>query len=132
MAPFTGLSSAFDMEFWNSREARRAEIASANGLASARSLAVVAGHLATPGASFPLSPPAWQEMHDFPTEGSTFGMKTNFTQGGVNKFEEEGGRDGYYGWFGYGGSVFQWHPDLRIGFAMEEIFRLRSSNVFRN
>ena len=26
-------------------------------------------------------------------------------------------RDGYYGWFGFGGSVFQWHPDLRIGFA---------------
>ena len=78
---------------------------------------MVAGHLATPGASFPLSPSAWQEMHNFPTEGSTFGMKTNFTQGGVNKFEEEGGRDGYYGWFGYGGSVFQWHPDLRIGFG---------------
>ena len=23
----------------------------------------------------------------------------------------------YYGWFGYGGSVFQWHPDLNIGFG---------------
>ena len=26
-------------------------------------------------------------------------------------------RDGYYGWMGYGGSVFQWHPELEIGFA---------------
>ena len=26
-------------------------------------------------------------------------------------------RDGYYGWYGLGGSVFQWHPELRIGFA---------------
>ena len=26
-------------------------------------------------------------------------------------------RDGFYGWMGYGGSVFQWHPELRIGFA---------------
>ena len=133
-APFRGLITAFDLDFWNSREARRAEIASANGLASARSLAVVAGHLATPGASFPLSPPAWQEMHDFPTEGSTFGMKTNFTQGGVNKFaggEERLGEvksgeivhygdqlpRGLYGWGGYGGSLFLWSPQHNIGFA---------------
>ncbi len=26
-------------------------------------------------------------------------------------------RDGYFGWYGMGGSVFQWHPDLEIGFA---------------
>ena len=26
-------------------------------------------------------------------------------------------RAGYYGWMGYGGSIFQWHPKLRIGFA---------------
>ena len=25
------------------------------------------------------------------------------------------GRDGYWGWHGYGGSVFQWDPELRIG-----------------
>ena len=35
-----------------------------------------------------------------------------FTQGGVAQMEEEDtsqtlGRDGYYGWMGYGGSVFQ-------------------------
>ena len=39
-------------------------------------------------------------------------------QGGVCKFGDYGeGRDGYYGWFGYGGSVFQWNPELKIGFA---------------
>ena len=26
-------------------------------------------------------------------------------------------RDGYVGWMGLGGSVFQWHPELKIGFA---------------
>ncbi len=26
-------------------------------------------------------------------------------------------RDGYYGWFGMGGSIFQWHPELEIGFG---------------
>ena len=37
------------------------------------------------------------------------------TSGGINKFHEEGGvgRDGYYGWHGYGGSVFQWYPEHR-------------------
>ena len=50
-----------------------------------------------------------------------------FTQGGVAKFEEEAeqsggesgdnttGRDGFYGWMGFGGSVFQWNPELKIG-----------------
>ena len=33
----------------------------------------------------------------------------------MNKFEEEGGRGGYWGWYGYGGSVFQWQPDLKLG-----------------
>ena len=26
-------------------------------------------------------------------------------------------RDGYYGWIGWGGTVFQWNPDLKISFA---------------
>ena len=26
-------------------------------------------------------------------------------------------RDGFYGWMGHGGSVFQWHPELKISFA---------------
>ena len=43
------------------------------------------------------------------------------SQGGVARFQEaEGagvGRDGYWGWHGYGGSVFQWDPELRIGWV---------------
>ncbi len=26
-------------------------------------------------------------------------------------------RQGFYGWYGLGGSVFQWHPEERIGFS---------------
>ena len=26
-------------------------------------------------------------------------------------------RKGYYGWYGLGRAVFQWHPEARIGFA---------------
>ena len=31
-------------------------------------------------------------------------------------------RIGFYGWFGYGGSIFQWHPQLKIGFAFVPTF----------
>ena len=27
------------------------------------------------------------------------------------------GREGFYGWMGLGGSIFQWNPELEIGFA---------------
>ena len=55
-----------------------------------------------------------------------------FTQGGVAKFEEEAeqsgdetgdnttGRDGFYGWMGFGGSVFQWNPELKIGYVAHD------------
>ena len=56
------------------------------------------------------------------------GYRTNFTQGGINKFEDPqepnefeaplmGYRNGYFGWYGMGGSVMQWDPDLKIGFG---------------
>ena len=64
----------------------------------------------------------------------------NFTQGGVCIYEgknsttsddktvlglpkpatfpqEDEDREGFIGWVGEGGSVFQWHPELRIGFG---------------
>jgi len=56
-------------------------------------------------------------------------METSFTRGGVARFWHYGrdpvrmlraldlGRDGYFGWMGLGGSIFQWHPAWRIGFA---------------
>ena len=54
---------------------------------------------------------------------------TTFTQGGVNKFipvdeQRTGldrafnrGREGFYGWIGLGGSIFQWNPEHDIGFS---------------
>ena len=53
-------------------------------------------------------------------------METKFTEGGVNVFqdlplfpEEWGfqGRQGFVGWMGFGGSVFQWHSGYRVGFG---------------
>ena len=40
-------------------------------------------------------------------------------QGGVCQFEDDvsQGRGGFFGWMGFGGSVFQWHPELKIGFG---------------
>jgi len=42
------------------------------------------------------------------------GEPTDFTQGGVSKSDIV---EGFYGWFGFGGSVFQWNPELNISFA---------------
>ena len=74
-----------------------------------------------------LSLKAWTSLHDKPNKGKLFGaFPTRFTQGGVNLYEnpvlvpEEAGmtgRGGYVGWMGFGGSIFQWHPDNKIGFA---------------
>ena len=34
-----------------------------------------------------------------------------------NFTEQVCGREGYVGWSGYGGSVMQWNPTLKIGFG---------------
>ena len=58
----------------------------------------------------------------------SLGFRTCFTQGGINKFDDVqnptpiersilGYRIRYYGWMGFGGSVMQWHPQLKIGFG---------------
>ena len=55
-------------------------------------------------------------------------VRTRFTKGGVNFYQTlpdatkaektlNNNREGFYGWMGYGGSLFQWHPDLKIGFS---------------
>ena len=44
-------------------------------------------------------------------------MLTNFSQGGLNIYE-----DGWVGWMGLGGSLLQWHPELRISFAFVPSF----------
>jgi len=108
---------------YNLEDMRRGETSSANGNCSARGLAKLGAAMAcqgTLGEVTVLSNKAWQALHAEPEAFTIMGvLPTNFTQGGVNKFEEEAGagRDGYYGWFGYGGSVFEWNPDLKIGFG---------------
>ena len=56
----------------------------------------------------------------------------NFTKGGFAQYQVypaetelqaqsnsqmNEGREGFYGWSGFGGSIFQWHPELQISFA---------------
>jgi len=133
--PFKSSGDTFDISFWNSTEARSAEIPSAGGLASARSLAIIAGQLASGGGQL-ISENTFKKMHEKDTEGFVFGMKSFYTQGGVNYYKdgfvnaEDEAKEtngfvhygqqvarGMYGWGGYGGSVFLWDPKTEIGFA---------------
>jgi len=111
---------------FNQDMTRRGESSSANGNCSARGLAKVAAAMAN-GGTFQevkvLGEKGWEAMHAKPTLGQLgFGSSDElyFTQGGVAEFRSTdayNARAGYYGWMGYGGSIFQWHPKLRIGFA---------------
>lgn len=120
--------------FVSTEQFRKTEAMSFNAHASARGLATLAAILAEKG-----SPPegsksqrliseeTYNKMHADPKkarDAEIFGMVTNFTQGGVNVFTApknprlaDQHRDGYVGWMGLGGSVFQWHPELKIGFS---------------
>ena len=61
-------------------------------------------------------------------------LRSNFTLGGLNCFKKfpdatwvesekfNKNREGFYGWFGMGGSIMQWNPDLQIGFAFIPTF----------
>jgi len=112
-------------KLWNTPTIRKGESPSANGNCSARGLAKIAAAMANKGGfdgKTVLSREAWEAMHADPTDGILVNNSVKFTQGGVAQFEEEdrsetNGRQGYYGWMGLGGSVFQWHPELRIGFG---------------
>ena len=92
---------------------------------------------------------AWNEIHKNP-KWEDFGqwpfgdnIRTHFTQGGFNYFtklenmnEAEKNMyvnwEGYYGWFGYGGSIFQWNPELKIGFAYVPTFLLFLEDMFNS
>jgi CubicO group peptidase (beta-lactamase class C family) len=111
----------------------RGETPSANATCSARGLAKVAAMMAAGGkweGREYLGEQAWKAMHDKPVKAAMGGMMTTrFTQGGVDCFQPCGpgstraerdfntGREGFYGWMGFGGSILQWHPKLEIGFA---------------
>jgi len=64
-----------------------------------------------------ISESAWKQMHDNVTSLEMMGTPFSFSQGGICKAPEGSNNEGYYGWNGYGGSSFQWHPELKIGFA---------------
>jgi CubicO group peptidase (beta-lactamase class C family) len=128
--PLAGMSS---MGFFNEPDFARGETPSANASCSARGLAKIAAMMSgggrLEGREF-LSEGAWQALHEHPLKALMGGMlTTRFTQGGVDCFtpctpestqaerDFNEGREGFYGWMGFGGSIFQWHPELDIGFA---------------
>ncbi|MEP5766661.1 MAG: serine hydrolase domain-containing protein [Halieaceae bacterium] len=128
--PFTGMGG---LGFFNNPGFARGETPSANANCSARGLAKIAGMMAAGGKwedTEYLSESAWAAMHDHSLKADMGGlMTTRFTQGGVDSFvactpdsssmerDFNEGREGFYGWMGLGGSIFQWHPGLEIGFA---------------
>ena len=75
-----------------------------------------------------LKPEAWQALHAEPITRD-MNIQTSFTQGGVAYFSQDNmgpgamnqalnqGREGFYGWMGLGGSIFQWHPEKQISIA---------------
>ena len=117
---------------FNSREVAMGETPSANTHASARGLARLAAMMADRG-SFEgkefINERAWDDLHDHATEADMGFITARFTQGGVASFSQVGaspssldsglnnGREGFFGWMGLGGSLFQWQPELRIGFG---------------
>ena len=110
----------------------RGECPSGTVQASARGLAKVAAMMANRGqwqGQRVLSENAWQSMHAMPIRAEMGSFYATLCQGGVAQFHKtdaknprmerkfHSGREGYYGWLGVGGSIFQWHPELKIGFA---------------
>ncbi len=128
--PLTGMTN---LNIFNEPNFARGETPSANATCSARGLGKVAAMMAAggklEGREF-LTGSAWKAMHEHPLKAAMGGMLiTRFTQGGVDCFtptntqstqaerDFNDGREGFYGWMGLGGSIFQWHPELDIGFA---------------
>lgn len=128
--PLKGMSS---MGFFNEPGFARGETPSANANCSARGLAKIAAMMSARGqwgGTEYLSEQAWKAMHENPLKADMGSLLiTRFTQGGVDSFtacnpdstqaeqDFNEGREGFYGWMGLGGSIFQWHPGLDIGFA---------------
>lgn len=127
--PFKGMKS---VGFFNKPDVARGETPSANATCSARALAKIAAAMAARGkwgGHRILAEDAWAALHAKPVRKEMGLITTEFTQGGVNAFETTNGRstrldrafnegrEGFYGWMGLGGSVFQWHPRHEIGFG---------------
>lgn len=119
--------------FFNDRSVALGQTPSANTKSSARTLAKIASMMAGRGkfgGKEYLTEQGWEALHAAPMDASMGGlMSTRFTQGGVNQFlpctaesstlerEFQEGREGFFGWMGLGGSIFQWNPEHDIGFC---------------
>ncbi|XP_023325826.1 uncharacterized protein LOC111699384 isoform X2 [Eurytemora carolleeae] len=138
-AMFEGVDPGLDPgvlipEFMNSPDWRLGESPHGNVHASARALAMLAGAMANGGqveGKQIISPTAWILLHNNPIvreDAYMNGCRTEFTQGGVNMFKDyhddkfgervlKSGRHGFTGWMGFGGSIIQWHTELKLGFG---------------
>ena len=110
--------------YMNSKDWRAAEMVSASTSASARGLAKLGTWMAQRGTADGrtiMSEKAWDDFHaglDRRADMSYFPYETAFTNGGVAlNVGAPRAPDGYYGWMGYGGSIFQWHPEEEISFS---------------
>ena len=128
-APYKGFKK---IEFFNQPSVAMGETPSAAANSSARGLAKIAAMMSAGGkwkGREYLGKEVWEAMHADPIEAEMGFTNTNFTKGGVNRFSAmtsknarldwalNEGREGFYGWMGLGGSIFQWHPGHEIGFG---------------
>jgi len=129
----TPLAGMKRLSVFNTPEVAKAEIPSAGARCSARGLAKLAAIMANGGqldGKTLLSESAHTALHAEPVARDMMSMQTTFTQGGVAAFGApssagdsplaaglNAGREGFYGWMGLGGSIFQWHPEHKIGFG---------------
>ena len=121
---------------FNESTCRTGETPSSNFHGSARGIGQLAACMANGGVwkgKRLLSETAFDALHSSPiAEHEPIWHNRNlFTQGGLQYFNESlltppvdyfeskfyTNRHGFYGWFGIGGSVLQWNPELKIGFA---------------
>lgn len=127
--PYKGMKK---IAFFSDPSIAMGETPSANTNSNARGLAKIAAMMAAGGkwqGREYLSEEAWKAMHADPVEKDMGFVSTSFTQGGVALFSTTGskrgksekalndGREGFYGWMGLGGSLFQWHPEHEVGFG---------------
>ena len=114
----------FGMNVLNAKEWRQSESISAKVSASARGLAKLGPSMAQRGTANGktiMSEKAWEEFHGGLDTRVDFGigMVTSFTNGGVayDMFTDPTSQGGFYGWGGFGGSVWQWNPEMELSFA---------------
>lgn len=127
--PIAGMEK---MSVVNEAAMSKGETPSAGAKCSARGLAKIAAVMANGGSLDNyqiMSPEAHEALHDKPIDRPMLALDTGFTQGGLALFSKRdasaspfsrglnNGREGFYGWMGLGGSIFQWHPEKNIGFA---------------